>query len=286
MKTLAKRLLTYVHLHRQARGLYRWVQRGRASCSRGLYRASRILRRTDSRIAARYLATATQPKLHVGCGGNVLDGWLNSDFLPQSARVLRLDVTRRFPFAADTFAYVYSEHMIGSLPFKSLPVMLSECLRVLAPGGKVRITAVDLAFLVDLYGQKRSSLHDRYVEWRLPFYFDNFIKGDSVSLAEYVEYAEWASAHVPPAGAAGFVINNLMRACGIAFVYDEPILRRLLENAGFADIARCDRNQSGDAALRHLPHNRPRMPEGFLQLESFTLEGSKPHGVPPGSAVR
>ncbi len=231
------------------------------------------MRRIDSRVAKRYLTEAHEPKLHIGCGSNLLDGWLNSDLLPRSANVMRLDAKRRFPFAANTFAYTYSEHMIGSLSFSEAAVMLGECLRVLAPGGKVRITTLDLAFLIDLYGQKRSALQDRYIEWRLPFYFNNFIKERDV------EYTKWASTNVPTAGIAGFAINNLMRAGKIQFVYDEPILRRLLENAGFSNIVRCDRNQSDDAALRCLAHSRLRMPEGFLAMESLTLEGSKPQEV-------
>ncbi len=266
-------------MNRQA-AIYRRLRRGRTSCLGFLRRASRIVRRTDSRISKRYLAAAEQPRLHLGCGGNRLDGWLNSDLAPSSAHVMRLDAGRRFPFAADTFAYVYSEHMIGSLPFHRVPVMLGECLRVLAPGGKVRITTLDLAFVIDLYGQERSALQDRYIEWRVPFYFDYFKEALVTPRDRHLEYAEWAGVHVPPAGAAGFVINNLMRAGEIAFVYDEPLLRRLLENAGFSSIVRCDRYESGEAALRGLAHNRPRLPEGFLQQESFTLEGRKPCDTP------
>ncbi len=273
MKTPVKRLLARLRLHRPASRAYRHLQTGsRIVC--------RIARRTDSRIAKRYLAEAEQPKLHLGCGGNLLDGWLNSDLAPRSAHIMRLDAGRRFPFADGTFAYVYGEHMIGSLPFHRVPAMLGECLRVLAPGGKVRITTLDLAFVTGLHGRERSATQDRYAAWRAPFYFDYLIRKDLASPRERrMGYAEWAAAHVPPAGTAGFVINNLMRAGDIAFAYDEPLLRGLLENAGFSGIVKRDRHRSDDAALRDLAHNRPRMPEGFLQLESLTLEGSKPRGA-------
>jgi hypothetical protein len=58
------------------------------------------------------------------------------------------------------------------------------------------------------------------------------------------------------------------------FIYDEKTLRSSLEKAGFADIVRCDLNESKDESLRKL-ENENRMPEGFVKLESFTLEGTK-----------
>ena len=37
----------------------------------------RSFRRSDLAIVARYLAQSDAPKLHIGCGGHVLTGWLN-----------------------------------------------------------------------------------------------------------------------------------------------------------------------------------------------------------------
>lgn len=241
------------------------------------HRLLRRLRGTDERFARRYLAETVEPKLHIGCGRNLLDGWLNSDLLPGSDEVLRLDATRRFPFAANSFAYAYAEHMIGSLPFLSVPVMLRECHRVLVPGGRVRITTLDLAVLIALYGRERTSLQERYLEWRKQFYFRFFYQRGGIP------FAEWADVHLPPEGAAGFVINGLMRAWEIHFVYDEPILRRLLKSAGFSGVVRRGRNESDDRALRCLPHQKIHMPKDFPEMESFTLEGTKPTGGAEGS---
>ena len=119
-----------------------------------LVRLSRAVGGTDRRIVRRYLAQGLElqePKLHVGCGGHVLDGWLNADLRPHSAHVLRMDATRRFPFPDNVFAYVYSEHVIEHLPFDAGAIMLGECFRVLAPGGKMRVATPDLAFLTALH---------------------------------------------------------------------------------------------------------------------------------------
>ena len=216
-----------------------------------LVRLSRAVGGTDRRIVRRYLAQGLElqePKLHVGCGGHVLDGWLNADLRPHSAHVLRMDATRRFPFPDNVFAYVYSEHVIEHLPFDAGAIMLGECFRVLAPGGKMRVATPDLAFLTALHRGGGGELRERY--------------------------PAWASAGLP-GGEPGFVIDHFIRGWGHRFIYDEPILRGAMARAGFPDATRRGLNESGDAALRGLA-NIGRMPEGFLDLETLTLEAGKP----------
>ena len=66
-----------------------------------------------------------------------------------------------------------------------------------------------------------------------------------------------------------------MRSWGHRFLYDEPVLRRALEDAGFVGVTRHDLDESGEPALRGLA-NEKRLPEGFLRLETITLEATKP----------
>ena len=236
MKTLAKRALARAGLLGPAARAY-WRAYGMA--------------RINSRIARRYFAESDAPKLHLACGNHPLGGWLNTDISPRSPGVMRMDMARAFPFPDGAFAYVYSEHAIACLPFPSAAVALAECFRVLAPGGKIRVSTPDLAFLVDLWQSadgERSELQERYLEW--------------------------ASADLPGKGAA-FVVNHFMCAWGHEFIYDEPTLRGALESAGFSQAERRGLNESGDAALRNL-ENEGRMPEGFLRLESLILEAVKP----------
>jgi len=75
------------------------------------------------------------------------------------------------------------------------------------------------------------------------------------------------------------VINNYVRDWGHQFIYDDRTLRFALEGAGFAQLERRLLNDSSDPTLRGL-ENTERMPEGFLQLESLTLEAVKPMAAP------
>ena len=205
---------------------------------------------TNRRVTNRYFAYVNEPKLHIGCGYNLIDGWLNSDKDPRDANVMYLDAARRFPFPDATFAYVYSEHMIGSLSFEQASVMLRECFRTLATGGKIRIVTPDIAFLIGMLEERRpSALQLRYME-----YFRSETKSQR--------------------SGGIFLINYFAKAYGIQFVYDKPTLREAMETAGFSYIVRRDLNESDHTPLRNL-ENEERMPDGFLRLESLILEGTK-----------
>jgi len=193
-------------------------------------------------------------KLHLGCGYNILEGWLNTDaYTSTSGQVPFLDVTQPFPFEDNSFGYVFSEHQIEHITYIQGLTMLRECFRVLRPGGRIRITTPDLFFLWSLYnpqpGQKDQC--DHYVQWSTQ------------------HFLPWAPYHSPV-----FVINNFVRDWGHLFIYDLKTLATSMQIAGFAEIAYHKVGHSGDVMLQNL-ENVGRMPEGFLQLESMTLEGVK-----------
>ena len=202
-------------------------------------------------IIERYFSEHEERKLHLGCGRNMIDGWLNSDFIPLRDDVLFLDVTNRFPFENDTFDYIFCEHMIEHISYADGFTMLSECQRVLKNNGKIRISTPDLEFLIDMYQDNKSELQLDYMKW---------------STENYINHAPYPS--------DTFVINNFVRNWGHLFIYDEKTLRSSFERAGFGNILRRKLNESEYEALQDL-ENEERMPSGFLQLESFTMEGAK-----------
>jgi predicted SAM-dependent methyltransferase len=213
---------------------------------RNLSRAS-----SQRRLIADYYANSTQRKLHIGCGFNMLPGWLNSDFFPDSKSVIHLDATRRFPLSDESFDYVFSEHMIEHVPYSGGRNMLQECQRILRRNGRVRISTPNLKFLIDLYSTVKTQLQEDYIRWSFENHIDFGIPNDAM------------------------VINNYVRDWGHLFIYDEKTLRHSLEDAGFVDVVVFPIKESNDAVLRGL-ENDARMPSGFLQLESLTVEARKP----------
>ena len=238
VKELLKNLKNTTQLLRNTKDLLLWYYRKRFGC-------------VDRRIIESYCAKKEIRKLQIGCGRNILKDWLNTDFFTYTNKVVHLDATVKFPFANDTFDYIFSEHMIEHISYSNGLVMLGECHRVLKKFGKIRISTPNLEFLIDLYGDMKSELQYEYIRWTTDHFFINSPYYDDT-----------------------FVINNFFRDWGHLFIYNEKTLRWSLENAGFSKIVRCNINESEDEAFRNL-ENEERYPEQFLKLESLILEGTK-----------
>jgi predicted SAM-dependent methyltransferase len=204
----------------------------------------------DRKLAKRYILQSQVRKLHLGCGWNILPGWLNVDYIPERRGALYLDARRPFFFGDETFDYIYSSHMIEHMSYHDGLNMLAECHRTLKRRGKIRIATPDLAFLIKLYRTDKSPLQQEYVAWANRIY-----------------------KHAPEDNEV-FVINNFMRSWGHMFIYNENTLKTAMINTGFTDIVKCELRQSKDDALCSLG-SLGRIPTKFLELETMTLEGTK-----------
>jgi predicted SAM-dependent methyltransferase len=244
MRNLAEHILRKLYLDNFVRSLLKNL--------RGPVRHfKRSVMGIDRAIIQSYFAEREIRKLHIGCGGNILADWLNCDLSPISCSVLHLDATAVFPFANDTFDYIFSQHMLEHISYSHGLAMLSECHRVLKNNGKIRISTPDLQFLIDIYRDSKSELQLEYIKWATDTHITTYPYYDDI-----------------------FVINNFVRDWGHVFIYDEKTLRSSLENAGFANIIRCDLNESEHETLLNL-ENKERIPIRFLKLESLILEGTK-----------
>ncbi|MCX5786586.1 MAG: methyltransferase domain-containing protein [Elusimicrobia bacterium] len=99
---------------------------------------------------AKYLKSARDPKLHLGCGSKVVPGWLNADKFKSNADIY-LNLNARLPFRDNAFTAVYSEHTLEHIPTDHVPHLLAECRRVLKPGGILRLTVPDLGIYAAKY---------------------------------------------------------------------------------------------------------------------------------------
>ena len=208
--------------------------------------------RFKRRIVGAYLAEHSPAKLHIGSQDHLLSGWLNTEFgWGPPPGVLYLDATQPFPIDSNSFDYVFSEHMIEHVPVRGAIAMLTECHRILKPGGRIRISTPPLEFLLDLMVRPTAE-HLRYADFH------------------YEEFLSDAPLKVPAA-----IMNDYYRSWGHEFVYDRGSLTDLLARAGFANLEELPINVSRDVHLRGL-ENEGRMPEGLLALSTMTFEGEKP----------
>ncbi len=194
------------------------------------------------------------PKLQVGAGSNLLAGWLSTDLNPRTPEVAFLDASKPFPFKNDTFAYVYSEHMIEHIPWSEGAFMLRECLRVLKSDGAIRVATPDLQVLLDLCRGTQSPVADRYVHWIT----DRFLDGVQVYKPQ-------------------FVINNAFKNWGHQFLYDAEVLTMALSEAGFTDIRQVRTGESEDPHLRHLESHGAYIEDNEMaSFETMIFEARRP----------
>jgi predicted SAM-dependent methyltransferase len=185
-------------------------------------------------------------KLNIGAGDHPLPGWVNVDLYSGHPVIGRMDATQPFPFIGGEFDYIFSEHMIEHVTYEQGDYMLTECYRVLKPGGKIRISTPDIEFLMHLLGGR----HPEYTSW---------------AAKAFGLFSDEPAA----------VVNNFMRAWGHQFIHSSATLGGAVESVGFTILGWPSISHSDDPELRGL-ENDTRMPPGFLQLETMTLEAQKP----------
>jgi predicted SAM-dependent methyltransferase len=212
-------------------------------------------------------------RLNIGCGDAPTAGWINYDnspavwlaHSPLLAALLRAvglidagnvafiancrrlcirhaDAARRIPHAGATVDVVYSSHMIEHLDRREATGFLAECLRVLKPGGVLRLAAPDLRWSILEYMEKGSA--DAFVA-QLQFDVDR------------------------PRGLVDGVRRLVSGGRGHYWMYDGPSLRRLVAESGFVDVEIVPAGQTrladpGDLDLRE------------REIESVYVEATRP----------
>ena len=179
-------------------------------------------------------------RLNIGCGDAPTAGWVNYDNSPAVrlahwplltallrsvglidagnvafiANCRRLGIqhanaAHRIPHASGTVDVVYSSHMIEHLDRREASGFLAECLRVLKPGGVLRLVAPDLRWSILEYMEKGRA--DEFVA-QLQFDIDR------------------------PRGLVDGMRRLLSGGRGHHWMYDGPSLSRLVAGRGFSDV--------------------------------------------------
>ena len=176
-------------------------------------------------------------KLHLGCGGNILPGWLNIDGWPQKAppgTFLKHDLGVGLPpnILDASVGCIFTEHFLEHLTREQAVVLLKDCYRKIKPGGVMRIVVPSLEFLVQKYLAKDTN-------WGGP--------------------GGWQPA------SPCIMINQGFRSWGHQFLYDKEELFTVLMEVGFADIRVVEWRKSSHPELNAL-EVRPEF--GDLRVEA------------------
>ncbi len=113
-----------------------------------------ILRRVNYRIIKGKFTLGLQNshplKLHLGCGDQYFEGYVNIDFRKTPATDVVCGI-KKLPYPDASADAIELYHVIEHLPRHDLPVALGEWNRVLRPGGKLIIECPDFDVAVKEY---------------------------------------------------------------------------------------------------------------------------------------
>jgi len=138
-------------------------------------------------------------KLHLGCGENYIEGWVNVDFDSTKADE-EFDLTKPFPYHSKSVDFIFAEHILEHFTYEEGLSFLKECHRVLKTTGIFRLSTPDLSWAVDRY------LVGAVDEWKE----EGFTTDSPCKL-----------------------LNYGMRLWGHKFVYDMEELQSSLQKTGF-----------------------------------------------------
>lgn len=210
-----------------------------------------------------YLSGHGVRKLHLGCGPNPVPGWLNCDFQPASFRVIYLDVRRPLPLPDQSFDYVFAEHLIEHLTYPQAQRLLGECLRILKPGGRIRLVTPDLDQIISLFAKPPEEGQQRYLDWI---------------------YRALAPDLLAPGPV--FLLNHMSHFWGHRFLYDKSTLMHIISAAHFGELRVYRALQTEDEVFREVEghlrifNSRPEdvhaQASEFEPLEAFAVEASRP----------
>jgi SAM-dependent methyltransferase len=209
--------------------------------------------------------------LNLGSSTHVAPGWNNIDFSwiirlgrhrrlaaglhrwgllsqPRFERIQQLDpdtivwnLRRGIPFPDGTFDVVYHSHLLEHIDRDAAPGFLRECLRVLRPGGLIRVVVPDLELLASEYLQ----------------HVEDFDRGDARANPSQAAEAifDQMIVRTPKVRAEQRPIVRLAEALLIGntgrngvlhrWMYDRLSLANLLSEVGYANVVRQSATSSG-----------------------------------------
>lgn len=206
-----------------------------------------------------YLKNNEIKKMQIGCGSNIIEGWLNTD-LNYNNKVAFLDAGEKFPIESDVFDYIYSEHLFEHLKVEQQLNMLKESYRILKKGGIIRIATPSLEFLFKLYANPNTLENRKYVNWAVKNIPNlNVVNNTIADIEEHYCY----------------VINNFFKAWGHQMIHNYDSISKLALQCGYSQIIQCKVGESEVLFLQNIEKHGTIIPKEINLLETMVVEIKK-----------
>jgi predicted SAM-dependent methyltransferase len=177
--------------------------------------------------------------VNIGAGPLGRDGWINIDGWMNPGITFVHDCRHGIPLANNAARAIYAEHFLEHIDYiEDVPVFLHECLRILEPGGVLRIIVPDAEKYLDAYATPG------WDKMRLLQKEPSFTKME--------------------------IVNEIFRGggCGILhrYAYDFETIDKVLTKAGFREIRKLS---FGLSALPELAIDHPNRAHESLYVEAM-----------------
>jgi predicted SAM-dependent methyltransferase len=111
-------------------------------------------------------------KLHLGCGKNIKQGFINIDAYVDYPGVEKHDIFN-LPYSDSSVEEILTEHLIEHIKFKDEEKFWNECFRVLKKGGKLTCETPDMEWLCKAFIENQDDFKEFYKVGAVDHYFGN-----------------------------------------------------------------------------------------------------------------
>jgi len=162
----------------------------------------------------------TPVMVNLGCGTRLHPDWVNIDLFPTAPGVRVADFINGIPLPDRSAACVYHSHVLEHLPLDVARRFLTECFRVLAPGGVLRVVVPDFEqsardYVQILDRRRRGEPLSKQHRWMLVEMFDQMVRtrpgGEMTRMLKTPEVDDFA---LPRLGSFGRGLADLLRKPG------------------------------------------------------------------------
>lgn len=140
-------------------------------------------RERSSRVHAQRILQGPGPiNLELGAGSKKgSNGWTTLDIAPGCDMYCNL--AKGIPFPDGSVQNIYSSHFFEHLTYEQSQVLLGECLRVMAPGGRFSICVPNARLYLEAYLKQDRTLSEDFFQYK-PAY-------NSTTRIDYVNYVAY-----------------------------------------------------------------------------------------------